>query len=667
MTDKYNTMTTPIWTIAPTNLGTIQHGVTFTKTILAIYASDYRVISGSMPTGAMLSSDGTISGICYEQNYNSNNPITTYTFTIRASSAEGEYVDKVFKMSLLSQQILIPSVIDQNSVKFLERSFSYQIARGTVNSANNVYWRLDKGILPDGVSLYQNGSIELQASTVVKPFVFNSFIKPGVTIVPDSVIESWNQWALRYLASIGPDDHQVVLSLRNNTDPIQLSVTARITFIRLSGEVEWFDENSDYAAVDSTMTYAYISVTDKDFITWNNGLELPSLNNGAISELSVSALSESGKKLTYSLRPYKKSFLPLGLFFLNNGLIAGRSGFRCHVDDPANLPVNDDYYFTVRAKTIDNFSFTEQTFKLHINRANDKPYVNLWIRSFPTAQNRKTLADVLGNKALFPESLMYRKNDPWFGRSKELRILFAPGLNPGTVQEFYDAMVNNHYTKELLFGEVKNAYAYDQNLNLVYEVVYLPIVDNLGKYNIVTNKVASLPDEVDLRKSLTNYYWKDGVPQFFLTPNGLENMRSQFESVIGYHNKGILPRWMLSPQPVPNKPGQYYPPTGYKAVVVLAYTIPKGSETILYRLKRSGINFNDFRFEFDRLELDDNLTSTYDSGSSSFLTDTETTFDSGLLTFEEGTTRFNRSSDFVGGQGPGGNKYLKFPRTGTFR
>ena len=661
-------MATPIWTVGATNLGTIKHGVEFEKQVIAIYADDYEIVDGALPLGAEIDSTGKIFGLCYEESYNSNTPVQVYTFTIRATSTTGEYADRVFKLSLLSQELLVPGSIDQNTVKYLDQSFAYQITRGVVDTGINQYWRLDLGTLPDGVNLYQNGAIEGSAGIFIKPFALSTFIKPEVTSIPESLITSWNNWAKSYLSTVGNNDHQFTLSLHNGIDPIHFSVTARIAYINLDADTSWFAEHSSYVELDPTMTYVFVAVTDKDYLTWVTDINLPDLANGEISELDVKATSEAGKKITYALKPKKASYLPLGLFFLDKGLIAGRVSFRTYVDDPTNLPVDDDYYFTVRAKTADNFSFIERQFKLHINRVHPSPYVNIWIRSFPEASSRAKLDEILNNKVFFPDSLMYRDGDPWFGRSNELRFLFSPGLKPATVDEFYKALVNNHYTKELLFGEVTNAYAYDNNLNLVYEVVYLPVVDNFGKLNPVTNRMAGLPDVIDLRNSIKNYFWdKNGAVYYNFTPNGLDNMRRQFEQTVGYYNQGILPRWMLSPQPVPNKTGQFYPPKGYLYAVVLAYTRPKGSDIIVYRLKRAGINFNNFRFEFDRLELDDNLMSTYDPTSENFVGSDETIFDNESTIFEEGTTRFNRSSDFVGGQGPGvGNKYLKFPRTGAF-
>jgi hypothetical protein len=282
-------------------------------------------------------------------------------------------------------------------------------------------------------------------------------------------------------------------------------------------------------------------------------------------------------------------------------------------------------------------------------------------------ETRQKLATLLSDRVLFPDILMYRKNDPWFGKIDELRFLFAPGLRVKTIDEYYQALEKNHYDKTLLLGEVKTAVAYDQNLRVQYEVVYLPIIDNFAKVT-ESGETVGLPNSIDLRSQIKNFYWVNGNPTYTFTPNGLQNMRNQLEQSIGYYNQGILPRWMTSPQPIMGKPGQYTPPIGFQQAIVLCYTIPKGSENIVFRLRKAKINFNDFRFEFDRYELDDNLTKTFDTTLVNFVGSTETIFDNGTTIFEDTATRFNRVSDFVGGQGPGeGNKYLKFPKTGAFK
>jgi hypothetical protein len=661
-------MAAPIWITTTTNLGTVQHGVGFSRQVIASGTASYTLQSGSLPTGVVLATaTGQISGVPLEQNYNSNNPVSTFTFVIRATSSDGDHADQTFKICLLSQELLLPKLFNQYQVQYLTNFFQYQIPRGVVNGAINMYWRLDHGELPPGGELYQNGSIEVTHSQRIVPFSPMTFAKPGTTVLPDHVIDAWNEFARLKLATPSDNDHQFVVALRSPTGPIQYSITVRITYLTVTGLENWFTENSDHVVADPALTYVFMSTSDADFITWISAEDLPDLANGAISELDVRATCNTGKQLTYALKPIDYGQIPLGLVFFADGILAGRVGFRCHVDDPVNLPVNDDYEFIIRAKTLDTYTFTEKRFRLHINKVHDEPYVNVWIRSFPVVETRQKLATLLSDRVLFPDRLMYRKNDPWFGKIDELRFLFAPGLRVKTIDEYYQALEKNHYDKTLLLGEVKTAVAYDQNLRVQYEVVYLPIIDNFAKV-AKSGETVGLPDSIDLRSQIKNFYWVNGNPTYTFTPNGLQNMRNQLEQSVGYYNQGILPRWMTSPQPIMGKPGQYTPPIGFQQAIVLCYTIPKGSENIVFRLQRSKINFNDFRFEFDRYELDDNLTKTFDTTLVNFTGSTETVFDNGTTIFEDTATRFNRVSDFVGGQGPGeGNKYLKFPKTGAFK
>jgi hypothetical protein len=661
-------MAAPIWITTKTNLGTVQHGVRFSRQVIASGTVNYTLQSGSLPAGVVLSTaTGQISGVPFEQNYNSNNPVSTFTFVVRATNQDGDYADQTFKICLLSQELLLPKVFNQYHVRYITNFFQYQIPRGVVNGATNMYWRLDHGEMPPGGELYQNGSIEVMHSDRIAPFSASTFMKPTIAVLPEHVVDSFNEFARLKLSIPSDNDHQFVVALRSPTGPIQFSITVRITYLTITGLESWFTENSNYVVANTALTYVFMTTSDSDFITWDSAENLPDLANGAISDLDVRAKSNTGKQLTYALKPIDYGQLPLGLVFYTDGILAGRVGFRCHVDDPVNLPVNDDYEFIIRAKTLDTFTFTEKRFRLHINKVHNEPYVNVWVRSFPVVETRQKLETLLGNRVLFPDRLLYRKNDPWFGKPNELRFLFAPGLRVKTIDEYYQALEKNHYDKTLLLGEVKTAVAYDQNLRVQYEVVYLPIIDNLSKVT-KSGETVSLSDSIDLRSQIKNFYWVNGNPTYIFTPNGLENMRNQLEQTIGYYNQGILPLWMTSPQPIMGKPGQYTPPIGFQQAIVLCYTIPKGSENIAYRLRRAKINFNDFRFEFDRYELDDNLTKTFDTSLTNFTGSTETVFDDGATKFEDSATRFNKVSDFVGGQGPGaGNKYLKFPKTGAFK
>ena len=87
----------PSWTTAAGTLGTVYETAAISSTVAATSDSavSYSVISGALPTGATLASNGTISG---------TSPVTasstTYTFTVRANDAENQETDRTFNLTI---------------------------------------------------------------------------------------------------------------------------------------------------------------------------------------------------------------------------------------------------------------------------------------------------------------------------------------------------------------------------------------------------------------------------------------------------------------------------------------------------------------------------------------------------------------------------------------
>ena len=64
---------------------------------------------------------------------------------------------------------------------------------------------------------------------------------------------------------------------------------------------------------------------------------------------------------------------------------------------------------------------------------------------------------------------------------------------------------------------------------------------------------------------------------------------------LAYQDQSSLPSWMTSNQPS-SATGKFNPPLGFTKAVVMAYTVPGAGKLIAYRLKNSGINFNNIKF-----------------------------------------------------------------------
>ena len=84
----------PAWTTAAGNLGTVAALGTINFTVAATDATSFAVQSGSLPGGASLnSSTGAITGT-----ETGSTGTTTYTFTIRATDAQGQTADRQFNI-----------------------------------------------------------------------------------------------------------------------------------------------------------------------------------------------------------------------------------------------------------------------------------------------------------------------------------------------------------------------------------------------------------------------------------------------------------------------------------------------------------------------------------------------------------------------------------------
>ena len=86
----------PAWTTAAGNLGTVSAAGTINFTVAATNATTFGVQSGALPGGASLNtSTGAITGT-----ESGSTQTTTYSFTIRATDAQGQTADRAFSITI---------------------------------------------------------------------------------------------------------------------------------------------------------------------------------------------------------------------------------------------------------------------------------------------------------------------------------------------------------------------------------------------------------------------------------------------------------------------------------------------------------------------------------------------------------------------------------------
>jgi len=281
--------------------------------------------------------------------------------------------------------------------------------------------------------------------------------------------------------------------------------------------------------------------------------------------------------------------------------------------DGGGTTFDQDCYFTAKAEAIDGSISSTKNFRVHITTRNLAPYENLWLKSLPSAEQRRKYLDIVNDQDLFPTSLVYRPDDPYFGVRKSLKILLLAGLSPAQISTYTSAIENNHYTKNINFGDIKTARAIDYLGNITYEVIYVDAID--------TQQFDTVGPSLQKTLSITNDYLYNGNSYNVIYPNSFNNMQYRIDNAIGYTNRGAIPAWMTSVQ----ENGLVLGPIN---AVVLAYVIPGAAKLVQYRLKNTPKWPNaNFSFVADRYQWENYLSKYYDTTTSTFKLSKETSFD----------------------------------------
>ena len=368
-------------------------------------------------------------------------------------------------------------------------------------------------------------------------------------------------------------------------------------------------------------------------VTWLTPSNLGTIANGSTSTLYVAAVNTLGARpLQYRLIPgsyptpnigvYNK--LPQGLELLSSGNIAGRVSFNTFALDLGTTTFDQGattfdsvFTFTVNAYSQDGLVSVFKTFSITVARVYNEPYENLYIKCMPPQSDRDLINQLILNQDIIPVDLVYRSDDPNFGVARNVIYQHAYGLTAATYEDYVSSLVINHYWKNLVLGSIKTARALDDAGNVLYEVVYSQIVDDL-----VNNFGQSVSKSVTLPYPINQF---DSTEIDTVYPNSLINMRDQVIDTVGQISN-ILPRWMLSKQ----ANGRVL---GFTPAWVICYCKPGKAGQIAYNIaEQYGDQLNRVDFEVDRYELDRLLSHNWDPVADSthgawVPTPAETTFD----------------------------------------
>lgn len=307
----------------------------------------------------------------------------------------------------------------------------------------------------------------------------------------------------------------------------------------------------------------------------------------------------------------------------------------------------------MRTSTAINPVSVFKEFTITVNREFNEPYQKIYIQAMPPIHDRDLLNQLLLNQDIIPANCVYRADDPNFGVAKQVVYDHAYGLATASLETYFASLDINHYRKNLVLGDLKSAQALDANGNIIYEVVYSEVIDNL-----VNNQGQSVGKEVTLAYPVS---WDGGAKTTVVYPNSLVDMRTQVINTVGQISPA-LPLWMTSKQ----ADGRVL---GFTPAWVIAYVKPGEAGKVIYNIKNKfGIDLNIIDFEVDRYELDRSQTHNWVNYEDSTTPGKWIPYPPMVTTFDNDQTYFDgRSVKFISPAdrwlaNTDYDKYLVFPK-----
>ena len=401
-------------------------------------------------------------------------------------------------------------------------------------------------------------------------------------------------------------------------------------------------ENRNVVPVDGTTWELGVATAEKTFtvdiigeiesaIQWISPTDIGTIKPNQPSTINV--LAESllyGNKVVYEL--YSGS-LPPGLSLLSTGIIQGKvkqfadsqgPGLTRFFDRDSSLvdstgtvtfnttfdgdttSFGKKFIFKIKARDTAQFAENIKEFFINVISSTEKTFANLYLKAFQTKDKRLDWYNFITNSNIFRSVDIYRYGDSNFGIQTELKVLVFAGIESVGAVSYVQAMSQNHYRKNLKFGNVKYAVAKDLlTQEPIYEVIYVEVVDEFEKNGTSISGTINLSNSInskvlvsyDAIKVDSNIPFASDSDHQRIFPNSIKNMRRRIRGV-GERDREFLPLWMRSIQ------ADSFVETGYVKALILCYLQPGKSEGVISRIKSNGFDFKSIDFTADRYVID---------------------------------------------------------------
>jgi len=363
-----------------------------------------------------------------------------------------------------------------------------------------------------------------------------------------------------------------------------------------------------------------LDITGK--ITWITPTNLGTIYNGTLSTLKVAAVSDV--PLLYRVT---SGSLPPNLTLLTNGEITGLVASQ-PVDTVLSTGESTEFDFTIQAYS-PNYPIviSSKSFNVTIYQKYNQPTDILYIQAAPSLNDREILSTLLDSETLIPTDSLYRPNDLNFGKATSIIYEHAYGIYASDLEQYIAAVTRNHYWRNITLGELKTAVARDNNGDIIYEVVYSEVIDNLVNpqgQSVPSSIYWQFPIDLGLGpwytsitdiftsydKELAPGYYTSRTPGYARTlyPNSLYNMRTRVSDVLGQvFDSSLLPLWMTSQQ-------ENGSTLGYTQAWVICYTLPGYANTVKTNIETNWpYTLNQINFNIDRFTVNKSITYNWEN------------------------------------------------------
>jgi hypothetical protein len=345
-------------------------------------------------------------------------------------------------------------------------------------------------------------------------------------------------------------------------------------------------------------------------------ITLGTINPYKVSVFKIGATVTANVQISFS---YKSGKLPPGLSLSPDGEITGTVEDKVFgldeygtTFDQGTTTIEQNYDFTVTAVGSAGQLSLDQQFRIKVKQRTASEIGNMYGYCFLTSSARDALKDFITSSKFFPTGSTYRDQDPNF-QTFDYKVLFLAGVHLKSLKTIISYMLNNNYTVALRTGDYKVAKAKDAVGNVLYEVIYVDLIDpKSGADNKITFASQNLPDITMQFNTSTLHISADddlpipGTTEDELYINSITNMQNELKAGLTIENFEYLPLWMKSAQ----DDGLVL---GYRLALPLKFAQPGEADKILYRVKNeSTYNIRGLPVEFDRWIIDNNLGTTFD-------------------------------------------------------